>query len=94
MYNTVRDLLYILDGSAMEPSNHTVADSQYIFDPLWCRSMEFTNRGNSSLSDMTVNDYIQSLDAYNNSLYGRGFCTGGRCMRPGVMNATVCQGYC
>ena len=81
-----------VDGSALEP-NYTVSDHQYIFDPLWCRSVEYDNERKESLSNMTVHRYIQSLDVYNNSLYSRGFCSGGKCLPAGVMDATACQGF-
>jgi len=88
----------IVDGSAFEPSPAAASDAamQYVFDPLWCRSMEFTDDGRESLtlSNMTVSRYTQSADVFNNSLYERGFCTGSsdKCLPPGVMNATACQG--
>jgi len=54
--------------------------------------MVYNNERNATLSDMTVSHYVQSVNAYNNSLYSRGFCTGGKCPLPGAMNATQCQG--
>ena len=84
-----------VDGSAMEVVQPAAA-SRYIFDPLWCRSMEFINEGNVSMSNMTVTRYVESADVYNNSEYEQGFCTGGKkkrkCLPHGVMDATPCQG--
>ena len=71
-----------------EASTHT----EYIFDPLWCRSVEFLDDGTTPMSDMNVNRYVQSAEVYNNSLHGHGFCTGGKCPRYGAMNSTACQG--
>lgn len=85
------DPLCVVDGSAFEPSQ-TASDAQYVFDPLWCRSVEFVDQGNESVSNLTVHRYTLSSDVFNNSLYARGFCTGGKCLPPGVMNATACQG--
>lgn len=78
------------DGSAFEP-NQMASDAQYVFDPLCCRSVEFVDQGNESVSNLTVHRYTLSPDVFNNSLYAQGFCTGGKCLPPGVMNATACQ---
>ena len=88
-------MLCNVDGSAFEPSPRAASDdvAQSVFDPLWCRSVEFVHQGSESMtvSNLTVNRYMMSVDVFNNSLYERGFCTGGSCMPAGVMNATACQ---
>jgi len=85
-------VFYAVDGWAFKPHQTESDAAQYVFDPLWCRSVEFTADGNESLPNMTVSRYVQSLDVFNNSQYDQGFCTGGKCLPSGVMDATPCQG--